>query len=293
MVRTDRRLELEEPGTETGAAQAATLSAKIESQHGTLMRFLRRNAPRTVPTLSIAGGLGIWELLVHIFPNSIIFVSLSDILTAARALWTDGQLGEHVRASGYALLLGYSVAVVVGIVLGIVLGISRTFRMALQPWIFAFYSIPLVALAPIFIVAFGIGQAGHTAVIITISVFPIIVNTMAGIRTAEEQYLDVARAYSASEAQVVRYVLLPSAVPFIITGMRLAVARALIGVVVGELFGARAGVGYMIILSQQRFDTAAMYVGIIILAFVGIVTNGLLQLAERKFDVWRPQGAHR
>lgn len=284
---------MEEPETETGAAQAATLSAKIESQHGTLMRFWRRNAPRTVPLLSIAGGLGIWELLTHIFPNSIIFVSLSDILTAARTLWTDGQLGEHVSASGQELLLGYSAAVVVGIALGIVLGISRISRMVLQPWLFGFYSIPLVALSPIFIVAFGIGLVGHTAVIITISVFPMVVNTMAGITTAEEQYLDVARAYSASRAQVVRYVLLPSAVPFIITGMRLAVARALIGVVVAELFGSRAGVGYMIFLYEQRFDTASMYVGIIILAFTGIVANGLLGLAERRFDVWRPQGANR
>ncbi len=243
---------------------------------------------RLVPGLSIIGGLVLWQVVAELTPTPI-FVPFQSIGEAALAMIADGSLWKHLAASGTTFLSGYLLAVVIGVAVGVILGISKILRSTFEPWIYALYSIPVVAIAPIFIMAFGIGTPGHIVVVFTLTVFAIVVNTMAGVGTADQQYIDVARAYNGNRIDVVRVVLLPSAVPFILTGMRLGVTRALIGVVVAELFGARAGVGYMILLSQQRFDTASMYVGVIILAASGIISTQLLGLLEKRLATWRSE----
>lgn len=200
----------------------------------------------------------------------------------------DGSLVKNTSASALTFFAGYLLAVIVGILIGVAFGLSTVLRRTFEPWLYAFYSIPIVAIAPIFIIAFGIGVGGHIAVVFTMTVFAIVVNTMAGIGTAEEQYVEVARAYNGSRTDIVRFVLIPSALPFILTGMRLGVTRALIGVVVAELFGARAGIGHMILQAQQRFDTADMYVGVLILAGAGILSSSVLGWVERRLATWRP-----
>lgn len=244
-------------------------------------------ASRIITILSFVVGVVLWEMLART-SSSPIFVSIVEIARSAMELLQDGTLYRNLRASGQSFILGYTLAVVVGVALGVMLGLTRLLRQVLEPWLYAFYSIPIVAIAPIFIIAFGIGTGGHIVVVFTLTFFAITVNTMAGIETADQQYVEVARAYNGDRFEIVRYVLLPSAVPFILTGMRLGVTRALIGVVVAELFGARAGIGYMILAAQQRFDISEMYVGVAVLAIAGMASTYLLGRFEQRLATWRP-----
>jgi NitT/TauT family transport system permease protein len=157
----------------------------------------------------------------------------------------------------------------------------------LSPWVFALNAAPIVALAPIIILWFGIGVASKVAVVIFLVIFTLSVNTEVGIRSADQHLVTLARSFGATRRQIFFTVSLPWAVPFIVSGLRLAVGRALIGVVVGELFGARAGLGYVITDASQVFDMPTLFAAVIILAGAGIVLTSLLRALERRLAVWR------
>jgi NitT/TauT family transport system permease protein len=144
-----------------------------------------------------------------------------------------------------------------------------------------------VALAPLFIFIFGIDAASKMAVVFLLAVFPIVINTATGIRSTDQIFIEAARSFSASRRQIFQKVLLPSALPFIVAGLRLGIGRGLVGVVVGEFIGARAGLGYLIFRSSQAFQIDAMWVGVFLLAGTGVVTVIVLQKVERKLAPWR------
>ena len=149
------------------------------------------------------------------------------------------------------------------------------------------YATPLVALMPFFIIVFGVGIPAKIAIVYVMVVFPVLINTFTGIRTADADLLEMVRSFSASPGQVFREVLFPSALPFILTGLRLGVGRGLIAVVVGELFFSQQGLGYLINLAGQSFDTPLLFVGVLILAVAGVVLTGFLQTLERRMTPWR------
>src|SRR5262249_49350656 len=151
---------------------------------------------------------------------------------------------------------GFGLAAVAGIALGAAMGASAPVRDYLEPAFAALYSTPIVALAPLFIAWFGIGEASKIAVIFLYAVFPIVVNTTAGVRHVDRDLLDLARAYCANRPQTFVTVLLPAALPHLIGGLRLGVARGVVAVVVAELFGASAGLGFLILEAGQTFATA-------------------------------------
>lgn len=264
------------------SAVADSRSAPQVSRGADAKAFLYKWSPWLVFALALVG----WELLARadITP---IFVTFSDLYASFSTLVSSGELLENTIASGRTFLIGYLLSVVFGILLGVILGTSDVLRRTFEPWIYAFYSIPIIALAPVFIIAFGIGALSHVIVVFALTFFVITVNTIAGITSADAQHVEVARAYHASRLAVVRYVLLPASVPFIIAGMRLGVTRALIGVVIAEFFGSRAGLGFMVFQAQQRFDTPTVYIGAAILAVVAIAMSSLLGTLERRLDTWR------
>jgi len=226
----------------------------------------------------LAGQSGRWPLVLA--PLSKIFESFWSMLSA-------GQLWKHISTSSLEFFWGFLLAAVVGVVLGIAIATNEIVRDFLDPWVSALYSTPTVALAPIFIIIFGIDIPSKIAVVFLLAIFPIVINTATGIRTTERVYLEVARSYCASQTQTFVKVLIPSALPFIVAGLRLGIGRGLVGVVVGELFGARAGLGFLVLTSSQTFDTAAVWVGVFILAGTGIVSVVLLQKVERRMAPWR------
>jgi NitT/TauT family transport system permease protein len=226
----------------------------------------------------LAGQSGRWPLVIA--PLTKIFESFWTMLIG-------GQLWKHISTSSLEFFGGFVLAAAVGIALGIAIATSQIVSDFLDPWISALYSTPTVALAPIFIIIFGIDIPSKIAVVFLLAIFPIIINTATGIRTTDRVYLEVARSYCASRTQTFVKILIPSALPFIVAGLRLGIGRGLVGVVVGELFGARAGLGFLVLTSSQTFDTAGLWVGVFILAGTGILAVVLLQKFERRLAPWR------
>jgi NitT/TauT family transport system permease protein len=230
----------------------------------------------------------LWEFLARVVVNNPLFLSsLSEIAERGVALWQSGELQTHIWVSFVEFAGGYLLAAVVGILGGIGMAASKTARGFFDPWVSMLYATPILALGPLFILWLGIGVASKIAVVFLTAVFPILINTLVGLTTTERIWLDVARSLGASPKQLYLKVRMPAALPYVIAGLRLSVARALVGVVVAELFGARAGLGFLIIMSAQSFDTAAMFVGVIILAVAGVASVAALKWVERRMAPWR------
>jgi NitT/TauT family transport system permease protein len=166
-------------------------------------------------------------------------------------------------------------------------GISTRVRDYVQPWISGFYSTPLIALAPLFILWLGIGIVSKVAVVFAMALFPITINTTAGIKNTDQDLIDVARAFGYSRSDIFRKVLLPSALSFIVTGFRLAVGRGIVAVVVAEFFGSRGGLGYLILVSSQSFAMDRLLLAVLLLAFTGVIGIGLVGRLERRLAPWR------
>jgi NitT/TauT family transport system permease protein len=162
-------------------------------------------------------------------------------------------------------------------------------RGLVDPWVSMLYATPIIALGPLFILWLGIGAASKIAIVFLTAVFPILINTVSGLTNTDRNLIEVARSFGAGARQIYIKVRMPAALPFIIAGLRLSVARALVGVVVAELFGARAGLGFLILNSAQAFDTAGLFVGVIILAIAGVVAVELLKWLESALAPWRAQ----
>ena len=158
-----------------------------------------------------------------------------------------------------------------------------------DPLITALYSMPRVALYPLFIIWFGIGIGSKIFIVFLSAVLPILINTLAGVRNIDPDLVKAARAYCATDRQIFTSVALPSAVPFILTGVRQGVAHALIGMVVGEIFAGSEGLGFMIAYAGQLFQTDALLVGVLVTATAGIALTAAAARLQRYFQRWRPE----
>lgn len=228
----------------------------------------------------------VWEAAARTF-NPLVIASLSEIWASLVEMARSGELWEDLAYSGQAFLAGFLLSAVVGVLIGMVTATNRVVHDVVDPWISALYATPTIALAPLFIIVFGIELSSKIAVAFLLAVFPVIINTMAGIRTADANLIEGAYSFGATRMQIFQKVLLPSAVPFIITGFRLAIGRALIGVVVAEFFGSRAGIGHMVFNASQRFDTGAVFAGVFIMMAVATVLMRLMEHLEHRIAPWR------
>jgi len=172
--------------------------------------------------------------------------------------------------------------------LGILMGWYSRLNAVLDPFVNALYATPRIALMPLIIIWFGIDLSAKIAIIFLSTVFPILVNTMTGVRTMERDFVKVARSFGASDGQLFKTVGLPSSVPNLLTGLRLGLGHALIGIVVGEMYGASAGIGFMMQTAGATFQTDKVMVGILIIAAAGMGLTHVLRMIEARFDVWRP-----
>jgi NitT/TauT family transport system permease protein len=268
-------------------AEAGAIAIRRPRPTG-LADFYRQNLALCRGTASLVVGFLLWELVARfVIKSTLIIVPPSHVVGAFAELLAKGELQTHVYVSGFEFIAGFALAAVVGITCGIAIGVSDRTRDVLDPWLSALYATPVVAFAPLFVVWLGIGPSSKVAVAFLLAVLPIIINTAAGIRTTEQNLVDVARSFAASRKQIFRKILIPYALPFIIAGLRLGVGRAIIGVVVAEFFGTRAGLGYLILTSSQLFDTSALFVAVVILAGVGVLSVIGLQKLERWLAPWR------
>jgi NitT/TauT family transport system permease protein len=238
-------------------------------------------------TLSVAGGLLLWEFVSRVLIHNPLFLAApSEIALAIYHLAVGGQLWRHLGVSAAEFALGYSIASVIGIALGLAMASSATAKQALQPWVSGLYATPTIALAPLFILWLGIGIWSKVIVVVTLVLFPVAINTEAGLRTTSDRLVEMLRSFGATPRQIFFKVSLPSAVPFILAGLKLGIGRGLIGVVVGELFGSRAGLGNLISQSADSFNMPDLFAGVVILAMAGIVMTAGFGWLEQRLVPW-------
>jgi ABC-type nitrate/sulfonate/bicarbonate transport system permease component len=258
---------------------------------GPVQKLLGAIKPSTLRAVaSFVSVMVLWELVARILvKNPLFFAPLTAVWGRTIELWLGGELQVHIWTSSQEFILGFLLACFVGIMFGVVMASSVIVRDFCDPWVSMLYSTPIIALGPLFILWFGIGVISKVAVIFIVAVFPILINTFAGLATTDRNLIEVARSFGSSPAQIFTKVRFPSALPFIIAGLRLGVARGLVGVVVAELFGAKEGLGWLIMISAQTFDTAGLFVGVFILAASGVITVEIIKLIERRLAPWRGQ----
>ena len=201
----------------------------------------------------------------------------------------EGRLTHHLSFSAKNFLTGFSLATLLSVPLGILLGWYRIPRLILDPFINGFYATPRIAFIPLIIMWFGIGLGAKIFIVFLSVFFPILINTIHGVKTTDPQLLKAARSFCASEWEIFRSIVLPCTVPFIVTGIRQGVAHGLIGVVIGEFFVGSDGIGYLIGEGGTMFETDLLFVGVVVISFVGIVMAQLLNRVTRYFDRWRSQ----
>jgi NitT/TauT family transport system permease protein len=221
--------------------------------------------------------------------SALFFTGPSAVLRAFRDTWTNGQLVDDILYSGGNFVTGFSLALVAGVVAGILIGWYRTLRLLFDPFLNAFYATPRIALVPLIIIIFGIGRLPSIVIVFLSAFFPILINTIVGVKTIDNDLLRAARAFCASDRQIFTTVALPGSVPFILTGVRQGVAHGLIGVVVSEMFVGGEGIGFMITSSGQNFATERVFLGVVIMAGAGIILTSVAEKLQAHFSRWRPE----
>ncbi len=240
-----------------------------------------------VGALSILGGLLIWEAVSRLFvDNSLFLAAPSQILLAIGKLAGNGQLARHIEVSSAEFALGYGIAAVMGVALGLLMAESDRAKQILQPWVSGLYATPTIALGPLFLLWLGIGIWSKVVVVITLVLFPVVINTEAGLRTTSERLIETLRSFGATRRQIFFKLSLPSATPFVLVGLKLGIGRGLIGVVVAELFGSRAGLGQLISQSADAFNMPNLFAAVVILAGAGIAMTAGFNWLERRLVPW-------
>jgi len=227
----------------------------------------------------IAGRLGLLD--ARFFPAP------SAIAEAFPKLLSSGELWDDTRISLGRVVVGFLIGAVPGLVIGLAMGLSRYLRAALNPMVGALYPIPKSAILPLLLLVFGTGEASKYAIVASGVFFLVLLNTVAGVLAIEPVYLDVGRNFGASRVQTFLTIALPGALPLIFTGIRLAWGIALILIVVGEIFAARSGLGYLINNSYQTFQVEKMYAGLIVMSVIGYVSFLALDELQRWLVPWR------
>ena len=255
----------------------------------------RRSFYQKYEALILGGGavvltIGIWQAMWSAGKISPLFLSgPSAIAKQFMNTLQHGTLLEDMAYSGRNFALGFGLALAAGVVLGVIIGWYRRVRLLLDPFLNALYATPRIAMVPMIIIWFGIGMWSKVFIVFLSAFFPILVNTVAGIRNMDRDLLRAARAFCASDWQIFKTLAIPGSVPFILTGVRQGVAVGLIGVVVGEMLGSSEGIGFMVAYGGQTFQTDTLFVGFIIIAFAGVVLTSIAERLERHFSRWRPE----
>jgi ABC-type nitrate/sulfonate/bicarbonate transport system permease component len=262
-------------------------------------KFYLAQEKKILGTLAVVVFLAVWEFMGGAWSayNPIPFLRINPMFMSAPSLigkagyqlFSSGEIYHDLYVSGVEFFWGYLLSIAVGIPFGIGVGWYKKMSDIFDPFINALNATPRIALLPLVIIWLGIGILSKVGIVFLGAVFPILINARDGVKTTPQSLLNAGRSFGASEWQIFRSVVFPSTVPFILTGLRLAVGRALVGVFVGELYAATAGVGFMVTVAGATFQTDKVFVGVLIFAITGVVLTAALDRIERRFDKWRPK----
>ena len=275
---------------ENESTQEILLDVRV-AEASPLYKFYLNHEKAILGSASAIVFLVIWELVGNVFQliNPMFMSAPSLIFSAAVQLFTSGEIYNDLYVSGVELFWGYVLSAVVAIPFGIAIGWYKRLAYVFDPFVNAMNATPRVALLPLVIIWLGIGILSKIGIIFLGAVFPILINTRDGVKTTPVNLLTAARSFGASEWMLFKTVVLPSTVPFILTGLRLGLGRAIVGVMVGELYAATAGIGFMITVAGATFQTDKVFVGVLIFALAGMLGMELLTKAEKRFNKWRPK----
>lgn len=236
------------------------------------------------------GLAGIWQALSGWVVDDY-FVSNPASIAQRLFKWTvDGSIFVHVAATVYATLLGFLIGTVAGLVLGVWLGLSPFTSRLLDPYLSALNALPKVALAPLFVLWFGIGIESKIALAAILVLFLVFLNTYSGVREVDQDLIDCVRLMRANRFQVLTKVIIPSTASWVFASLKISVPYALIGAVLGEMIAANRGLGYLVQFSGAQFDTAGVFAALVVIAVLAVVLNGVVGVFQKRAERWRVIG---
>lgn len=235
-----------------------------------------------------------WEAVPYIFTLSkglqLFFTTPSKIFLVIWTLFADGTIWPQLHFSGTTFALGLVLGVIVGLPLGVALGRSEILNSVFDPFITAFNATPRLVFLPLVLLWFGIGMWSTVLIVFIGAVFPLLINTYAGVKNADKLLINVVRSFGASEWEINKLVVVPNSLPFIIAGLRLAIGRAVLGVVVAEFFGgSEAGIGVMMVNASGKYQVDVVFAGLLIFMALSLIMTTIVKLLETRLSRWRPQ----
>ena len=253
----------------------------------------QRAEPTVLGAATIVLLLVVWQFWPDLFPlkpgTKLFFAVPSQIAGTLWDMFATGSIWTPLRVSASAFALGLALAIAAGLPLGVLIGRSATLNAMIDPFITAFNATPRLVFLPLLMLWFGIGIWSKVAVVFIGALFPLLINTQEGVRNADKLLINVVRSFGASEWDIARLVVMPNALPFIIVGLRLAIGRAVLGVVVAEFFGSQEGLGVVMVRAASSFKVDVVFAGLIVFAALSLIMTGLVKLIEDRLSRWRPQ----
>jgi NitT/TauT family transport system permease protein len=250
--------------------------------------FIARYEAIFLKCLGIICVLSLWQLAVELgWASDTVVSSPAGVFVAGIGYISSEQFRIDFATSGLEFVAGFGLAIVVGIALGFAIAWFRRLEYFLDPIINFLYASPRIAIAPLLIIWFGIDMGSKVAIIFLMAVFPILINTALGVRSVDRDLVELSRSFNASDWQLLRTVVVPSSVPFIVTGVRLGMGVAFIGIVVGEFMASTAGIGFMIQQAASSFEVDMVFVGLVIVGVCGVVLTEALRQLEAKLARWK------
>jgi len=248
-----------------------------------LNSYIRRHGPLW---LSLIAGIALWEIAGRSTSRAFM-VPFSETLVRLWQLTTRGEFIAQFLDSAELFLTGFVLALIVGAPLGLLLARVRILRIGVEPYIMILYATPMVALIPFILSMMGFGFAPKVLVVFLFSVFPVLYNTVEGARSIKPELIEVAKSYRSTEWALWREVMLPYTLPYMMTGVRQAIGRALVGMIAAEFFLSATGLGKLIMEASQDFDTAGVFASILVIGVIGVGLTRLGLKIEQHFARWR------
>ena len=252
-----------------------------------------RAEPALLGVIGVTVLLTLWEVLPRIVTMSagtkLFFTTPSQIGGTLWRLFATGEIWTPLGVSASGFALGLAMAIAVGLPLGVLAGRSRVLNAMLDPFITAFNATPRLVFLPLVMLWFGLGLWSKVVIVFIGALFPLLINTYEGVRNADKTLINVVRSFGASEWDVARLVVIPNSMPYIIAGLRLAIGRAVLGVVVAEFFGSESGLGVMMVQAAGRYQVDVVFSGLIVFAALSLAMTAMVQVLENRLSRWRPQ----
>src|SRR5215467_6213602 len=260
----------------------------MATQPSVLSGFICRQRTVVLGGAAVALFFAAWQAIFLVLPFNPLFITKPSLIAAGLLdLVESGDLFHDLAVSAVPFFLGLFGAVVIGVPVGMVMGRRVRIGYALDPLMTVFYASPLVALAPLLVIFFGVGVSGKTIIVFTLAVFPFIFNVSSGVRAVDRLLINVVRSLGGRERDIYLKILLPSVLPFIVAGGRIAVGRALIAVLVGEFFAASEGIGYAISRFGDIFAIDRMFACILTVMVIAVILTEGIRWGERAAFPWR------